>query len=56
MVQWFRLHPSTKEGTSLIPAQGTKIPHTTWWPKNNKKKKIRKENKTALILTYATND
>ena len=26
-VQWLRLCPSTAGGTSLIPGQGTKIPH-----------------------------
>ena len=35
VVQWLRLHASGVGGTSLIPGQGTKIPHATWrgWKK-----------------------
>ena len=37
VVQWLRLCPSTAGGMSSIPAQGTKIPHATWWPKQTNK-------------------
>ena len=34
VVQWLRLHASSAGGTGLIPVQGTKIPHATWYSQN----------------------
>ena len=39
MVQWLRLHTSTIAGVSLIPGQGTKIPHAPWHSQKEIKKK-----------------
>ena len=42
MAQQLRLHVSTAEDRSLIPGQGTKIPHGTWHgqKQTNKQTKI----------------
>ena len=37
MDQWLRLYPSNTRGASLIPGQGTKVPHAVW-PNNDIKK------------------
>ena len=39
-VQWLRLCTAHAGGVGLIPCQGTKIPHTAWWKKTNKKRII----------------
>ena len=38
VVQWLRLCVSTVEAMSLIPGQGTKIPHAAWQGQKKKKK------------------
>ena len=45
VVQWLRLSASSAGGMSLIPGQGTEIPHVTWY--SQKKKTKKKTNKLS---------
>ena len=47
MVQWLSLHGSLAGDTSLIPGQGTKIPHAMW-PKKEKKMKDSSASKNTI--------
>ena len=36
MVQWLGLHATSSRGPGLIPGEGTKIPHATWYDQKKK--------------------
>ena len=36
MVKWLRIHLPMEGGVALMPDQGTKIPHATWYIKKKK--------------------
>ena len=37
MIQWLRLQASTADDTGLIPSQGNKVTHATWYGQKLKK-------------------
>ena len=51
MIQWLGLGASNAVGMSLIPGQGTRVPHAMQFiQKNKKEKKKKKERESLLIL------
>ena len=51
VIQWLRLCTSNEVSMGLIPAQGTKIPHSTWNAQIKRKKK--KDRSKTLKFMFA---
>ena len=56
VVQWLRLSASSAGGMSLIPGQGTEIPHVTWYSQKKKQKKKRTSSHMLKLLAYLLNN